>query len=164
MQGKKEPVYDRLLNGLRRSPSGCWEWTRMKTSAGYGRIAVKSYPAYCHRVAYELFCGPIPDGGVVCHKCDNPACCHPAHLFLGTHADNAADMVKKGREARGERHGMSKLTADAVREIRARYAAGSATQEQLAAEFGVSSPHICGILAGKFWRHVGGPRTNRGSS
>lgn len=81
-------------------PDECWEWTASKTQHGYGQIMVTASPrkiTRAHRAAWVLTCGPVPDGMVVCHRCDNPGCCNPAHLFVGTQLDNIADMVAKGR-------------------------------------------------------------------
>jgi hypothetical protein len=81
-------------------PSGCWEWTGTRNRDGYGQLKLKGgkgYPFRAHRVAYEAAYGPIPDGMIVCHSCDNPPCCNPEHLWLGTHKDNAADRTAKRR-------------------------------------------------------------------
>lgn len=91
-------------------PDACWLWTAHKTRGGYGQLRVDGHQATAHRVSWELAHGPIPPGHgyhgtCVLHRCDNPPCCNPSHLFLGTNADNMADMKAKGRQARGDTHG-----------------------------------------------------------
>lgn len=93
---------DRLMKRVARNPeSGCWEWTGMRGSNGYGLILAgsrsKRVHKMAHRVSYEIFVGPVPDGHVICHKCDNPACVYPPHLFSGTQSDNLRDMKEKNR-------------------------------------------------------------------
>lgn len=85
--------------------SCCWEWQGCRISYGYGRVRYDGKTRFAHRVAWELTHGQIPDGLCVLHICDNPPCCNPAHLFLGTKADNNADKVSKNRQARGDTHG-----------------------------------------------------------
>lgn len=108
-----------------------------------------------HRVAWESANGPIPGGLRVLHRCDNPPCCNPAHLFLGTAAENADDMVQKGRQHHpiGELHPSHKLTAQQVVAIRQRYAAGE-QQIDLAAEYGVAFQTVSMIVLRKTWRHL----------
>lgn len=88
----------------------CWEWQAGKAGGGYGTFRVHHKMWQAHRVAWALTYGPIPKGLFVCHRCDNPGCCNPYHLFLGTNADNLRDAAKKGR--------IGKLTKDDVLEIR----------------------------------------------
>lgn len=85
----------------RSDPDGCWPWTRSRNQDGYGHLRLNPRASIrAHRLAYELTYGPIPDGLVVCHRCDNPPCCRPDHLVLGTQVDNMADMVAKNRRGR----------------------------------------------------------------
>lgn len=109
-----------------------------------------------HRVSWMLANGPIPAGMVVCHRCDNPPCVNPDHLFLGTQIDNMRDRSKKGRgnHRKGSRHGRAKLTEQDVRVIRSRYATGDWKQSDLAAEYGVSQPLIGHIVRRVTWRHI----------
>jgi len=145
--------------------NGCWVWTASLSAVGYGQIAMPGGPGLAHRLVFALANGPIPAGMFVCHRCDNRACCRPDHLFLGTPADNSHDMVRKGRSTKGrpqnpashkvgELHGRARLTSVQVQQIRERYAKGDITQEELAAEYGVSGPHVSGIVTGRFWKHL----------
>jgi len=109
---------------------------------------------YAHRVCWELLNGPVPDGLLVCHTCDNRICVRPDHLFLGTHLTNNRDAKTKGRTARGARHGNVKLTAAQVLNIRARYEAGERNQHRLAEEFGVSHATISDLVLRKYWTHI----------
>lgn len=94
----KELVMRHLTIG---KPKECWNWQAGKSKLGYGRIGVRGRVAFAHRAAYEVLVGPIPNGMLCCHKCDNPSCCNPNHLFIGTHKDNSQDMVRKGRASGG---------------------------------------------------------------
>lgn len=86
---------------------GCWNWTAGKDKDGYGRFAVPGRGSYlrAHRFSFELYVGAVPEGMLVLHRCDNPSCVRPDHLFLGVYQDNADDMVAKGRQAKGDRSG-----------------------------------------------------------
>lgn len=115
----------------------CWPWRAKKNAKGYGCFS----DLKAHRVAYELLRDPIPEGKVACHHCDNPSCCNPYHLFIGTHQDNADDAVSKGRTLRGSKHPRSKLTDEQVAMIRA----SNLTGAELARRLGVSKSTISGI-------------------
>lgn len=144
------------------SPSGCWEWRGYRRPSGHGQIGrgtrVQGLDG-THRVAWEVSNGrPVPPGMFVCHRCDNPPCCNPDHLFLGTAADNANDMAQKGRGngARGTRNHNAKLTDEQVEQIRRRYEPprkglryGNAAT--LAAEFGICKQYVLDLAAGR-WR------------
>ena len=138
--------------------TGCHEWTAGPDGHGYGCIKVYGKPLRTHRVAWEIANGPLPAGAVVCHRCDNPRCVNPAHLFAGTHADNVRDKVSKGRQARGERNGRAKLTAASAAAIRERSAAGE-KRSALAAEFGVDQAVIRRIAEGMAWKTAPEPST-----
>lgn len=136
----------------------CWEWQR-PTVGGYGIIAIggrKGRMIYAHRFSYEIAHGEIPNEMKVLHECDNPICVNPAHLFLGTQADNMRDMNRKGRHAdvKGEKNRFHKLTAEQVRYVRNRFATGAATRKELAVEMGVTTFAIQCIINRKTWKHV----------
>jgi hypothetical protein len=141
---------------LTRTESGCWEWNGHIAADGYGQLRIDNKAYRAHRRAWELAHGPIPVGLHVCHRCDNPPCCNPDHLFLGTDADNIADKCRKGRAKTrplcGEANPDAKLTADQVRTIRATYADGAATQTELAVRYGVTQSTIWLIIHRKKWK------------
>lgn len=138
----------------------CWEWQGARKPKGYGNVRINNQYLLAHRVAFELGNGPIPDGLIVCHICDNPSCCNPSHLMLGTTKSNSADMVLKNRQkkpehaARGSVNGNSKLTEKDVLDIRRRYREGAMNQYELADQFGVTQSAVGAIVRGKTWRHV----------
>src|SRR5512138_3094264 len=116
----------------------CWEWSANRLPSKYGLFNVRlGKSVLAHRVAYELAKEPIPDGMCVLHRCDNPPCVNPDHLFLGTDADNTRDRVQKGRAASGERNSQAKLTPALVMAIR-RAAARGVTAAAMARAAGVS--------------------------
>lgn len=137
-------------------PDACWPWTGDKGGWGYGRIMIDRHRHLAHRLSWEIANGPIPSALDCLHTCDNPICVNPAHLFLGTDADNVADKMAKGRHngPYGESVGTAKLTAEQVAEIRRRYLPRKVTHEHLATEFGVTKSCIGRIVQGKGWRHV----------
>jgi hypothetical protein len=138
--------------------TGCYEWNGACNGKGYGRVCIDGRLFYAHRVSYAVAFGAIPSGMLVCHKCDNTRCVNPKHLFLGTPADNSADMVRKGRArpgvTRGERHWKSRLTAGQVAEIRAEYAGGGVRQVDLASRYGIAQAYVSEIIRGEAWAHI----------
>lgn len=136
----------------------CWVWTGTSLDAGYGRIGWRGEKVIASRLAYELTVGPIPDGMWVLHRCDNPPCVNPEHLFLGTRQDNIDDMVAKGRQRSGghataaDRNARAKLTWEKVREIRRRYIPRRVSLARLAREFGVSPDTVHAVVRGDSWR------------
>jgi len=134
---------------------GCWEFTGALSTEGYGKIgrSRREGPAYAHRVAFELFYGPIYDSLFVCHRCDNRRCVRPDHLFIGTQGDNMRDCRLKGRTQRGEGHYLARFTDAQVIDIRNRHAAGEKVI-RLARAFGVERETINFIVRGETWKHL----------
>lgn len=133
-------------------PAACREWTGRKSDEGYGQVYWQGKARQAHVVAWELRHGPVPKGLCVCHSCDNPPCCNWDHLFLGTHADNMADMAAKGRQASGERVAGAKLQESDIPVIRA--LASTLSRREIARRYGVCRDTIAKVVVGKTWRHV----------
>jgi hypothetical protein len=145
-------VEDRFWSKVWKGPD-CWLWLAAYGREGYGlfQIGVKSNRMIvASRQSWIMAYGPIPEGMLVCHHCDNPQCVRPDHLFLGTRADNNADMVRKGRQVRGERHASTRLTDDQVRAIRT----SPETARVVAAQFNTSLRSVRDIRQGRTWRHL----------
>lgn len=133
-----------------RPIAGCWNWPGKLYSNGYGRFRVIGKELLAHRISFEVHTGVTPTSNqVVCHKCDNPRCINPDHLFIGTHRDNALDMISKGRgnPATGFRNHRCKLSDDDVSKIRQSVAAG-VSRKNLASTYGVSVVQITRVFLG----------------
>jgi hypothetical protein len=130
----------------------CWVWLATRNHRGYGLFWAAGRYDSASRVAYKLAYGPIPAGASVCHRCDNPPCCNPAHLFIGTQAMNLADMVAKGRQARhlGRTNPMARLTDDDVRAIRS----SGLPAAELAKRHGVHPRTVRDVLDRRSWKHL----------
>ena len=151
-KNRHQPVEARFWSFVNKT-DGCWLWTGATRGTGYGAIKVASKDTNASRVAWLLTRGPIFDGLHVLHRCDNPLCVRPDHLFLGTPLDNMRDASAKGRLARGEANPRSKLTGPQVARLKAKLNAGE-PRPHLAVEFGVSVETIHAIATGRSWRHV----------
>ena len=163
----------------------CWNWTGPKVGrTNYGKLSWHGKDYRAHRLAWELTNGPIPEGLCVLHKCDNPSCVRPDHLWLGTFDDNNKDMARKGRSAlgkrnghsthpdsypkgdahysrqqpervlRGEKHSRAVFTEDQVREIRNTYSSGNTSAAKLAKHYGVSVYAVYAVIRRWNWKHV----------
>lgn len=140
-------LHDRFFASFERV-DGCWVWSRGRFDSGYGAFSLRNKNRRAHRVAYEMFKGPIPDGMLVTHSCDNPPCVNPRHLSLGTPQSNMDEKVARGREAHVRGH--HKLTPDQVSAIRERLSAGE-KQAPIAKAFGVGQATISLIKNGATW-------------
>lgn len=167
----------------RRGPKECWPWLHRVDKDGYGLLSFEFVRLRTHRIAFFLSTGIEPLCMRVLHECDNPPCCNPRHLFLGTADENMRDKCEKGRQSKGLKHSASmdatkrrgdrngarlhiermprgeanansKFTADVVRAIRQRYAAGGIYQHELARQYHVTQAVISQIVSGKTWRHL----------
>lgn len=157
-QNSPEHLSRRLLNGARLDPdSGCWIWERTTNQCGYGTLTVDGRSRYAHRVMYALVHGHLPAGSHICHRCDNPSCINPTHLFAGTRSANMRDMVSKGRHAppppprSGADNPAAKLTSVQVDDIRDALGRGE-TQRAIASRYGVSPSQVSNIKRGRAWR------------
>jgi hypothetical protein len=148
----------------------CWLWRGLCLSKGHGHLSFNGSRNYAHRVSWILHYGEIPFGSCVLHKCDNPPCVNPKHLFLGSRADNARDAASKGRmrapkaEAhwtrqfphrvlRGELHGRTRLSPSVVSEVRL-LAREGLSQRAIAARFGIGRNHVFRIIHKQSWAHI----------
>lgn len=142
-----------------KSDSECWNWTGSLNGKGYGsfnpgKLAPKFPTKIAHRIAYYIEHGNIDLDLLVCHSCDNPSCCNPAHLWQGTVQDNQKDMKDKGRAPRGSKQGMSKLTEADVKAIRTMYKTGRFEQSLIGELFKVSTGNVQHICSNDTWSHI----------
>lgn len=160
---RRPMTIDKAMQRIERIPfAGCWLWTGNVRKDGYGTVITgggRSRPTStgAHRFFYEQLVGQIPDGMRVCHRCDVTCCVNPAHLFVGTDADNCADKIAKGRfrsgVARGEKQGNSRLTSSQILAIRLARASGQQLKA-IGERFGIKEAHVCRIAMRKAWKHI----------
>lgn len=153
---KARPTAERLWARIDRTVPGCWPYPGYQSRSGHCQIWNGAGMDPVHRVAWVDTFGPIPIGLAVCHHCDNPPCCRPDHLFLGTIADNNRDRDRKGRHKPllGEANGLAKLTEADVRAIRASYIPRINSTYSLAKQYGVHQSLIWSVIHRKVWTHV----------
>ena len=132
----------------------CWHWTGAMVNNGYGRINRRGKHFSAHRFAYEALRGEIPHGMILRHRCDVPSCVNPDHLEIGSFKENTQDAVRRGRFSCGERHWMSALTEDDVREIRRQRREGSLHLTNFAQIRGVSISAVSHVANGRSWKHI----------
>lgn len=146
---------------IKKNAKECWIWSGAKKPSGYGNIKVDGKYKLAHRVAFEIINGKIPTKYIVCHTCDNPSCCNPYHLMLGTTKSNAVDMLIKNRQKKfdikntGERNHNSKLNNEKVKQIRSLHSKGK-TMKDISKMFGVSPTTIRSVILEKTWRSING--------
>ncbi len=133
------------------TPAGCWEWTGARDRDGYGQTRIGMKRVKAHRKAWEILHGPIPAGLHVLHRCDNPPCVRPDHLWIGTERDNQHDKWAKGRGVL--RHGL-KFSPEQIRDIRIRYATGTIRQRDLASEYNTDQATISEVIRRKTYAWV----------
>lgn len=130
----------------------CWIWKEHTNPAGYGQLTYNCKTYYSHIISWIIHNNQLTNGLYVLHTCDIKDCTNSKHLFLGTHNDNMKDMVRKGRQAKGENNGYAKLTEIKVKEIRLKYATGKYFQYELAEEYDTSQSNICDVVNYKYWK------------
>ncbi|MCO6011539.1 HNH endonuclease [Actinoallomurus purpureus] len=154
-------VEERFWAKVKKTPR-CWEWQGARRASGHGMfIAENGRAVSAHAFALELELGyPTPEGKEACHRCDNPPCVNPLHIYYGTRKENIADGWARGHFPVGSERSAARLTEDQVIELRERYAAGG-DAKALAAEYGIKVTSLRHIVLGLKWKHVGGPITRR---
>lgn len=147
---KSGTIQDRFFSRFVKLEEGCWQWRAHTDKDGYGILPGLNSNTRAHRLSYEIHIGPIPENMLVCHRCDNPGCVNPDHLFVGTAKDNSQDALKKGRHYIGEKNPNSKLTDENVNEI----LKSEFNSQQLATKFSVTRATINRIRRRNGWGHL----------
>jgi hypothetical protein len=169
---KKQSLEERFWSKVDTSGE-CWEWTGTNAGQGYGQIRHNKQKYLAHRLSWQIHHGPIPEGLLVCHHCDNPPCVNPDHLFLGTVRENYLDAFRKGRTKqpcpetgrlasamhperlpRGTSHPFARFTEYDIRKIRALHALGATSKRRIAEQYNTSPSVIRAIIARTAWSHV----------
>jgi hypothetical protein len=143
-------AFDRFMAKVKKQPTGCWEWQSNKDADGYGRFWYNNKTSGAHRWIYQHHKGLLHPRLFVCHRCDNPSCVNPDHLFQGTHLDNIKDMLSKNRSLKGIKNGSSKLTDSQVKDIKY----SSEPKKFLMKKYNISRSMIYWIQSGVKWKHI----------
>ena len=149
----KKTLKERFDEKWVEDENGCWLWTACGNGE-YGGFQVNGHKKFAHRVSYELYNKKIPIGDCVLHKCDNPLCVNPEHLFLGSHNDNVQDKCNKNRQAKGVQHGRAIVTEQEVNKIREMYKTMAFTHEEIANIFCVNTSVVFRIIHRVTWKHL----------
>lgn len=142
---------DKFFDKVNKIPGGCWEWKRALDIRGYGHLTINNTTTNAHRVSFMIFIGEIPLGISICHKCDNPKCVNPIHLFSGTNADNMRDKMNKNRHPKGEDYSFSKLTEIQVLDILLNL---NKPALEFSKKYRISESQIRAVKNGINWAHV----------
>ena len=149
-------IEERFFSRFKKTENGCWQWNAHADKDGYGVMSSHGKNIRAHRFSYEHHIGAIPQGMSVCHKCDNPGCVNPEHLFIGSAKDNAQDALTKKRHYIGDKNGRSKITEDHAKFIKS----SSMSGPELAEMFNVNRSTINNIRRGVTWKHLLSDHTN----
>jgi len=147
ISGERTDLSERFWEKVSKTDT-CWLWTAGTTKSGYGSIRINGAAKRAHRVAYEMLVGPIPEGAVLLHSCDTPACVNPAHLSIGSQKENIHDAIEKGRHCHGEKHWNYKISPQIIKDIQSAHV-GGATGRAIAKHFAISESLVSKILSGK---------------
>lgn len=166
-QATEEQILERLKMHFEKNvirQDGCWDWKGYIARNGYAEIArSKNFSIkHAHRISWMIHKGKIPEGLFICHKCDNPKCTNPDHLFIGTHQDNNKDRDEKGRTIKGEKVASSILNDEQVREIKNLLSLDHSTSE-IAKKFAISTTTAKRINNGTLWKHIPWPTEKKGN-
>ena len=157
---KRTPLHELLMRKIRVTDSGCWEWTGKRQTGGhkYGHQRLRKRSYLAHRLSWEVTYGPIPEGMLVCHACDNPPCINPSHLFLGSHSANLVDMHRKGRWTYDPklRTGAANHQARLTDEKAIAIFNDPRSQEKIAKDYAVAQTTVSRIKRREAWRHIHG--------
>lgn len=152
---KRKSIEERFFEKVIINKGECWGWKGGLAHFGYGLMKVRGKNDRAHRISWRIHKGEIPKGKLVLHKCDNPICSNPEHLYLGTQSDNVKDIYNRNRRSqRGEKNNQSKLKENQVREIRKKYTGKRGELKSLGEEYRVNYNTIRLIIRNERWKHI----------